>query len=89
MQNENLLKNYREQISSLDQEIIYLLSRRFTIANEIWKIKKQESMDVLQQNRYKKLLENNIEKALEFWLTKELIQDLWDIIHKESLRIQK
>jgi chorismate mutase len=35
MENKELLENFREQIDTLDAEIIYLLSRRFKIVNEI------------------------------------------------------
>jgi chorismate mutase len=35
MKNNKLLENFREQIDTLDAEILYLLSRRFTIVNEI------------------------------------------------------
>jgi chorismate mutase len=89
MSNKELLENYRQQIDTLDKEIIYLLFRRFTIVEEIWKIKKVENIPVLQEKRWKKLLEDNIEKAEEYWLNKKLIEDLWGRIHKESLEIEK
>lgn len=89
MQNEKLLKNYREQISSLDKEIIYLLSRRFIIVNEIWNIKKQENIPVLQKDIWEKLLSENIEKAQELGLEIKLIEDIWNRIHEESLRIEE
>lgn len=89
MQNEKLLKNYREQISSLDKEIIYLLSRRFIIVNEIWNIKKQENTPVLQKDIWEKLLSENIEKAQELGLEIKLIEDIWNRIHEESLRIEE
>lgn len=89
MQNEKLLKNYREQISSLDKEIIYLLSRRFIIVNEIWNIKKQENIPLLQKDIWEKLLSENIEKAQELGLEIKLIEDIWNRIHEESLRIEE
>jgi len=89
MQEKDLLKNFREQIDSLDREILYLLFRRFTIVNEIWKIKKQLNMSALQQDRWKEVLENKIEVWKEYWLNKEFIEDIWNRIHKESLEIEK
>jgi len=89
MDNKVLLENFREQISTLDKEIIYLLSRRFTIVNEIWNIKKQENMPALQKGRWNELLSNNIEEAEELWLNKEIIIDIWNRIHQESLEIEK
>jgi chorismate mutase len=35
MEYKELLENYRAQIDTLDKEIIYLLSRRFTIVNQV------------------------------------------------------
>jgi len=35
MQNKELLENFRAQIDTLDAELLYLISRRFTIVNEI------------------------------------------------------
>ena len=89
MQEKDLLKNFREQIDSLDREILYLLFRRFTLVDEIWKIKKQLNMSALQQDRWKEVLENKIEVWKEYWLNKEFIEDIWNRIHKESLEIEK
>jgi chorismate mutase len=35
MEHIELLQNYREQIDTLDKEMIYLLSRRFEIVKQI------------------------------------------------------
>lgn len=89
MEYKELLKNYRAQIDSLDKEIIYLLSRRFTIVNEIWLLKKENNLSPLQSDRWDKLLNENIEFAEEYWVSKDLINDIWNRIHKESLEIEK
>jgi len=89
MQNKELLQNFREQIDTLDREVLYLLSRRFTIVNEIWKLKKQENIPPLQEDRWNEVLENKIEVWTEFWLKKEFIEDIWNRIHKEALEIEK
>lgn len=89
MDNKELLENYRLQIDTLDKEMIYLLSRRFTIVNEIGNIKKQEWIQPLQQDRWKRLMNENIEVANDLWVSEWLIKDLWERIHKESLSIEK
>lgn len=89
MQNNELLKNFRAQIETLDKEIIYLLSRRFTIVNEIWIIKKEENIPPLQTDRWNSLLNDNIYTWEELGLNKEIIIDIWNRIHEESLRIEK
>jgi chorismate mutase len=35
METNELLKNYREQIDTLDKELIYLLFRRFEIVKQV------------------------------------------------------
>lgn len=89
MQNKELLENFRSQIDTLDKELLYLLSRRFTIVNEIWKIKKEEKITPLQEGRWNQLLSENIEVWEELWLKKGIIEDIWNRIHKESLEIEK
>ncbi len=89
MPNKELLKNFREQIDTLDAEILYLLFRRFTIVWEIWRIKKQENITPLQEARWKEVLEEKIEIWAEFWLNKEFVEDIWNRIHKEALDIEK
>jgi len=89
MQNQELLQNYREQIDSLDKELLYLFSRRFIMVSEIGNIKKLENMQVLQISRWEELLKENIRVWLEMGLEKDFIVDIWERIHKESLEIEK
>ena len=88
MSNKELLQNFREQIDSLDAEILYLLFRRFTLVWEIWKIKKQENIPALQEDRWKHVINEKIEIWSEFGLDKEFIEDIWNRIHKEALKIE-
>lgn len=89
MKIEELLSNYREQIDTLDKELIYLLSRRFEIVNQIWILKKENNIPAFQANRWESLLNDNIEVASELWVSKDFIIDVWNRIHEESLKIEK
>ena len=89
MEYKELLKIYRDQIDTLDKEMIYLLSRRFEIVNQIWIIKKENNIKALQKDRWEKLLNENIEVANELWVSELIIRDIWERIHKESLSIEK
>jgi len=89
MPNSELLKNFREQIDTLDREILYLLFRRFTLVDEIGKIKKEIWMKPLQNDRWNEVLSDKIEVWKEYWLKKEFIEDIWNRIHKEALDIEK
>ncbi len=89
MEHHELLQHYRDQVDTIDLEIVYLLSRRFWISKEIWKIKKETDMPILQEERWDSLLTMLFEEADERWLERDFILDLWEKIHKESMRIQK
>jgi len=61
MENKELLKIYRHQIDTLDKELISLIARRFEIVKQIGIIKKEDSIEALQLDRWNKLLQDNIE----------------------------
>jgi len=86
---EDLFKNFREQIDTLDREILYLLFRRFTLVDEIGKIKKQKWIKPLQEDRWKEVLNDKVEVWKEYWLKEDFIKDIWNRIHKEALKIEK
>jgi len=89
MENKELMWIYREQINTLDKELIYLLFRRFEIVKQIWIIKKQDWIVPLDNDRWNQLLNENLEVSREFWLNDNLIIDIWNRIHIESLEIEK
>ncbi|MDD3646578.1 MAG: chorismate mutase [Candidatus Gracilibacteria bacterium] len=89
MEFEALFKNYREQIDTLDKELLYLFHRRFEIVKEIGKLKKENSVETLQADRWKKLLTENILVGEELGLSEDFVIDIWERIHKESLKLEK
>jgi len=88
MTEKHILQNYRDQIDTLDKELLYLFYRRFELVKQIWTIKKEEGIAILQADRWKKLLEENIEVWEEMWLSREFITSIWNKIHEKSLEIE-
>jgi len=86
---KELLPHYRDQIDTIDGEIVYLLSRRFEIVKQIWTLKKKHNIPARQQNRFKDLLQRLIEDAKHRGVNEELIKDIYNRIHEESLRLEK
>jgi chorismate mutase len=89
MENSEILQTYRDQIDTIDSEVIYLLSRRFEIVKQIWILKKELDMAPLQPERWQEVLNNLKEDAKEHWVNENLIEDIWNRIHKESLNLEK
>ena len=89
MELDTLLENFREQIDTIDNEIIYLLSRRFDLVEQIWNIKKEMWEEAFQPKRWNDLLKKLLEKAKERWVNQNLVKNIWEQIHKEALNIEK
>lgn len=83
-----ILQEYREQIDSIDKEIIYLLSRRMNAVTSIWELKKMHNIPPLQNGRWSAVLEKIHNHSEEFWVNSTFTKDIWERIHTESLRIE-
>lgn len=86
---ENLLKSFRNQIDTIDEELIYLLSRRFELVKQIGLIKKENGIAPLQQDRWNIIMKNLLLEAEDKCVNPELVKTIWNEIHKESLKIEK
>ncbi len=82
------ISEIRNQINSLDEELIVVLSKRMHIVKDVAKYKKDNNLPVIQHDR--------IENLLNFWhdcaeksnLDKEFITRLFHVVHDESVRKQ-
>lgn len=89
MKYEELLQHYRDQIDTIDLEMIYLLSRRFEIVKQIGLLKKEDNKSPLQTWRWQELMKLLKEEARERGVNEEFIEKIWNEIHTESLRLEK
>ncbi len=51
-----MLGNYRNQINQLDDQIIELLDQRFTVTKKVGDYKRENNIEVLNQNREQQIL---------------------------------
>lgn len=86
---KELLQQFRDQVKTIDLEIIYLLSRRFENVKQIWELKKVLDMPVHQENRWQELLSDILEEADERMLDRDFVTKIWDLIHEESKNYQE
>ncbi|MDH3004707.1 MAG: bifunctional 3-deoxy-7-phosphoheptulonate synthase/chorismate mutase type II [Candidatus Shikimatogenerans sp. JK-2022] len=84
----NKLNIYRESITEIDENIIYLLQKRLITSKKIGKIKSKYNIEILQKERMLKLKKNykKICKLLD--LDEYYIQKIFNIIHKRSIEEQ-
>lgn len=82
------LERCRYEIDELDSEIFALMSRRMEISEQIGRIKKDNDITILQDQRWNAIQERLMSKAAEWGLSLEFIRDVLDAIHVESINHQ-
>ena len=83
------LSELREQIDSLDAEILSLLSKRFELVKKIGQRKKAEKKEIFDPKREKDLLKNLSQKAQIKKISSQFIEELFKLILKQSRLLQK
>lgn len=84
----NEITEFRSEITHKDEEIIRLLQERMHISEKIGKFKRDKNTVILQSNRWEELLKINLEKAIKANLSQDFSNELFKLIHQESIRIQ-
>jgi chorismate mutase len=82
------LEKLRQQINHLDDELLQLLGQRMKIADKIGEFKKNNSITILQTNRWNEILERAYRKGDSLGLTREFITKYFDAVHMESINHQ-
>lgn len=79
------LMGLREQIDSLDREIIQLLAARMGVAENIGRIKRENDVRILQESRWEDIVERALEQNRSLGLSEEFLRTVLDAIHIESI----
>jgi chorismate mutase len=82
------LDKFREQINHIDDELMQLLGQRMQIADKIGEYKKNNSVTILQTNRWNQILEKAFGKGEKLGLSQEFITRYLDAVHMESINRQ-
>lgn len=78
----------RSQLTSKDEEIIRILRERMDVSGLIGSYKKQHNIAILQNSQWEESLRKNLERAKNANLSPQFSNDLFRLIHQESIRIQ-
>ena len=82
------LEYLRQQMDSIDAEVIDLLARRMELSEKIGQVKKASNMAAYLPERWNEIVETRGERAEEQHLSKEFIVSLYEKIHDESIKKQ-
>jgi chorismate mutase len=84
----NILESLREQIDSLDSQLLELLSQRMDIVKKIGQYKLENNVAIMQLRRWEDIIETRVETGKALGLEEEYVKDLLRLVHKESIRKQ-
>lgn len=83
------LELLRAKLRSVDEAIIVLLAERMTISRTIGSHKKELKLKIKQPDQWEKASEARSLLASEYHVDEKLVKDLFERIHKESIKKQK
>ena len=83
------LEEYRQEIDTVDEELLTVLAKRFDIVREIGKLKKEKKILPLDEKRWEEVIDKINNKATKLNLSKNFIKNIYDEIHKAALMIER
>lgn len=82
------LTELRDQIDSIDFQLIELLAKRMRVVQNIADYKQKHSMSILQLKRLPEMHESRIEFGKQFGMHEPFIKKMLQLVHRESIRQQ-
>lgn len=82
------LEELRGQIDILDEKLLATLKERISIVEDIGHVKELNQVQIFQMRRWFKILENRQGSAEKLGLNKEVVHELFQLIHKYSIDVQ-
>ncbi len=83
------LSKLREEIDSIDSQLLTLLSERIKLVREVGEYKKENNLPIVDPVREQKIIDQKIEQADKFELSPTFIQKIWRIIFDEAYEQEK
>lgn len=86
--NDPVLAALRSEIDDIDDELLQLLARRMNVSSQIGEYKRENSLAIVQMDRWKQILSDHLETGMNLGLSKELIEKVFEAIHQASIQRQ-
>ena len=78
------MQTFRQEIDSLDEELIKALARRFDIVRQVAAYKSQAGVPVMQPDRIQQIKERCTDLGSRYGVRPEFLHQLYDLIIEES-----
>jgi len=83
------LYSLRKQIECVDRLIIGLLAERMKVVEKVGRFKKRNNLSFLNVAQWNKTAISRNKLAKKFGLDTGMVKDIWSIIHKQALKVEK
>ena len=84
----NDLELLRKEIDKLDEQLWEIIAQRVNAAREIGEWKRLHDEPVLQPERWQQVIEHCLAQGKQYGLSEELIREVMEALHKESVRVE-
>ena len=82
------LKKLRESIDEVDMKLLQVMGERTKLVQEIGRFKKQNSVTILQIERWFEILKTRQDMGVSCDLENQMVSELFELIHKHSILTQ-
>jgi len=80
------IKELRQNVDKVDDQIVELLEKRFKISEEVGKYKKGNGLEIENLNREKEIIDKRIKES---GLSREFVESFFQLIFEESKKVQE
>ena len=87
--NENELEKMRLEIDKIDGAIVQLFAKRFEVVRKIGTLKKANGVEIVDKNRWKKVLEKVENLAEKNGISTKFIHEIYEKIHDYACELEK
>lgn len=83
----NLIK-LRQEIDTLDAQIIKSLAQRMRVVQKVGEYKKKRGIPPLDKTRWQKVLKSKLLLAQELGLDQNMVKEIYERIHQAALKLE-
>jgi chorismate mutase len=84
----NQLDQFRQEIDTLDTQIIEALGKRFEVCRKVAHFKKLENIPMMQSRRIEEVKQRRQELGVKCSMDADFMLDLYSLIIEESCRVE-
>ena len=82
------LNTLRAEIDQIDQQLWEMIGKRVNLAREIGEWKRAHNEPVIQPQRFQEVLEHCRQIGEQHGLSEQVISEVMNALHKESVRVE-